>query len=145
MRGASVAMKWLRSNARRLSLLALFALALQFGLSFGHFHADRLAGAAAISNHASASTPDSGHDQDNPDDFCAICATIAMADTLVDAVPPLADVAAGVRDRAGCAQSGNRRSGFPPQHFPVPRPSVFLTSTVHSSRGSLPLAGEASG
>jgi len=83
-------MKWLRSNARQLSLLALFALALQFGLSFGHFHADRaLAGATAISNHASASTPDSGHDQDNPNDFCAICATVAMASTLVDAAPPV--------------------------------------------------------
>jgi hypothetical protein len=88
-------MKWLRSNARRLSLLALFALALQFGLSFGHFHADRaLAGAAAISHHASASTPDSGHDQDNPNDFCAICATVAMANTLVDAAPPVLPVPA---------------------------------------------------
>ena len=90
MRGASVAMKWLRSNARRLSLLALFALAVQLGLSFGHFHPDQaFANPAAVSDHASVSTPDTGHDQDNPNDFCAICATVAMANTLVDAAPPV--------------------------------------------------------
>jgi hypothetical protein len=90
MRGASVAMKWLRSNARRLSLLALFALAVQLGLSFGHFHADQaLASPTAFSDHASASAPNTGHDQDNPNDFCAICATVAMANTLVDAAPPV--------------------------------------------------------
>jgi hypothetical protein len=71
-------------------LLALFALAVQFGLSFGHFHADQaLASHAAVSEHASVSTPDTGHDQDNPNDFCAICATVAMANTLVDAAPPV--------------------------------------------------------
>src|SRR5260221_12497744 len=31
-------MKWFRSNIRRGSRLALFALAIQFLLSFGHFH-----------------------------------------------------------------------------------------------------------
>ena len=31
-------MKWFRSNIRRGSRLALFALAFQFLLSFGHFH-----------------------------------------------------------------------------------------------------------
>src|SRR5262245_1974011 len=90
MRGASFTMKWLRSNARQLSLLALFALALQFGLSFGHFH--RVAALAAPTVAANTSTPDTDHDQDTPGDICAICATIAMADTLVDAVPPLLTV-----------------------------------------------------
>ena len=32
-------MKWFRSNIKHGSRLALLALALQFGLSFGHFHA----------------------------------------------------------------------------------------------------------
>src|SRR5262245_39134281 len=87
-------MKWLRSNAKRLSVLALFALALQFGLSFGHIHADyAFAAPAAASDHASASTPDSsGHDQDNSADVCAICITIAMANALVDATPPVLPV-----------------------------------------------------
>src|SRR5919206_2283834 len=35
---AHVGMKWFRSNIRRGSQLALFALAIQFLLSFGHFH-----------------------------------------------------------------------------------------------------------
>ncbi|MEH2512333.1 hypothetical protein V1291_003687 [Nitrobacteraceae bacterium AZCC 1564] len=89
--GASVGMKWLRSNARRLSVLALFALALQLGLSFGHFHADHaFAAPAVVSDHASAFTPDSsGHKHDKPADICAICATIAMANALVDAAPPV--------------------------------------------------------
>jgi hypothetical protein len=93
MCGASVGMKWLRSNAKRLSVLALFALALQFGLSFGHIHADHAFAAAAISDHASASNPDGGgHHQDNPADVCTICATIAMANALVDAAPPVLPV-----------------------------------------------------
>ena len=31
-------MKWFRSNIKQGSRVALFALAIQFGLSFGHFH-----------------------------------------------------------------------------------------------------------
>jgi L-aminopeptidase/D-esterase-like protein len=87
-------MKWLRLNAKRLSMLALFALALQFGLSFGHIHADHaFAASTAISDHASASTADgSGHQQDNPADLCAICVTVAMANALVDATPPVLPV-----------------------------------------------------
>ena len=86
-------MKWLRSNAKRLSVLALFALALQFGLSFGHIHSDHaFAAPAAVSDHASASNSDSGHHQDNPADVCAICTTIAMANALVDATPPVLPV-----------------------------------------------------
>ena len=37
---AGVTMNWVRGEAKRLSLLALFALAIQFGFSFGHIHAD---------------------------------------------------------------------------------------------------------
>jgi hypothetical protein len=36
--GALVCMKWVRSNVKHGSRLALFALAIQFVLSFGHFH-----------------------------------------------------------------------------------------------------------
>lgn len=92
--GASVGMKWLRSKAKRLSVLALFALALQFGLSFGHIHADHaFAAPAATSDQASASPPDGdGHHQDHPADVCAICTTIAMANALVDATPPVLPV-----------------------------------------------------
>src|SRR5580704_8323158 len=34
-----IGMKWFRSNVKHGSRLALFALAIQFALSFGHFHA----------------------------------------------------------------------------------------------------------
>ncbi len=80
-------MKWLRSKAKRLSLLALFALALQLGLSFGHHHDVAVAGISA-SVAQSAATPDTDHDQDVHRDLCAICATMAMANTVVAAAPP---------------------------------------------------------
>lgn len=82
-------MNWLRSKAKRLSLLALFALALQLGLSFGHFHHDTaVAGIAASASPSQASTPDTDHDQDAHRDLCAICATVAMANTLVTTAAP---------------------------------------------------------
>lgn len=78
-------MNWLRSKARRLSLLALFALALQLGLSFGHTHHD-IAVAGIAASQSQASVPD--HDQHAHRDLCAICATMAMANSLVAAAPP---------------------------------------------------------
>ena len=83
-------MSWLRSRAKRLTLLALFALALQLGLSFGHAHQDRaFAGKTAISDQASPPSRDNGGDTDGRQDLCAICATVALAQTLIDSVPPL--------------------------------------------------------
>lgn len=80
---------WLRTKAKRLSLLALFALALQLGLSFGHTHANvAVAGISASGSQSQASTPDADHDQDVHHDLCAICATIAMASSLVASGPP---------------------------------------------------------
>ena len=88
MDGAQFLMNWLRSKAKRLSLLALFALALQLGLSFGHTHND-VAVAGISASQSQASTPNADHD--HPDvhrDLCAICATMAMAHTLVAAPLP---------------------------------------------------------
>jgi hypothetical protein len=91
--GAPVGMKWFRSNVKTGSRLALFALALQFALSFGHFHATAQAAPAIPSGVAyvlttagdPASTPDS--DQ-RPNDPCAICAVIALAHSVLFAPPP---------------------------------------------------------
>ena len=70
-------------------MLALFALALQLGLSFGHTHANvAVAGISASGSQSQASTPDADHDQDVHHDLCAICATIAMASSLVASGPP---------------------------------------------------------
>jgi hypothetical protein len=100
-------MKWFRSNIKRGSRLALFALAIQFVVSFGHFHA---AAAQAIQpdtapfelSHAngltapdpvsepaqqpSPSIPDSDQQQGDP---CAICAVIALANAVLFATPPI--------------------------------------------------------
>jgi hypothetical protein len=81
-------MKWLRSNVRRVSHVALFALAIQFALSFGHFHGVA-AEAASVQVEQPASQPASDHDQgEHPGDICAICAVMAMASTALFATPP---------------------------------------------------------
>ena len=90
-------MFWLRSKAKRLSLLALFALALQFGLSFGHVHAGQAAaGKTTVIGLASPASPDSGSDTDGRADQCAICATIALANALIDSPPPVLPLPAKV-------------------------------------------------
>ncbi len=80
-------MNWLRLKARKLSLLALFALALQFGLSFGHFHND-LGIVSASASQSQASTSDTNHDQDVHRDLCAICSSVAMTSNAVAAATP---------------------------------------------------------
>ena len=95
--GAPVGMKWFRSNIKHGSRLALFALALQFALSFGHFHANAAPAAPAIQSSlsyvlttAGESTQQPASDSDQrPNDCCAICAVIALANTVLFATPPL--------------------------------------------------------
>jgi hypothetical protein len=98
-------MKWFRSNIRHGARLALFALLVQFALSFGHSHgfaqaapllqssvqqADGHQGAATIDRAAVQKRSPASPDQDQPgDDYCAICAVVAMAGTVVSATPPL--------------------------------------------------------
>jgi hypothetical protein len=102
-------MKWFRSNIKHGARLALFALAVQLALSFGHFHGIAAQAAPAIpsgpvlsdASHAdrlpapyavSGSTQQSPSDQDSdrqPADACAICAVMALANTLLFATPPL--------------------------------------------------------
>ncbi len=105
-------MKWVRSNIKQGTRLALFALAVQFVLSFGHFHAVAaqmppaghsgltqsgvsvadvaLAGSlsAWLSQSPQKPRPASDHDSD-PNDPCAICAVIAMAHAVTFATPPV--------------------------------------------------------
>ena len=97
-------MKWFRSNIKHGSRLALLALALQFGLSFGHFHADAAQAvppavqSVTAPSDTSAVTPDavstsalppaSHHDSDHhPGKDCALCASIALASTALSATP----------------------------------------------------------
>jgi hypothetical protein len=87
---ARIGMKWLRSNIKHGSRLALFALAIQFALSFGHFHGVAAQAAPAISQAAQPQQPASDHDSDRQShDGCAICAVVAMANAVTFATPPL--------------------------------------------------------
>ena len=113
MRG-STGMKWFRANIKHGSRLALLALAIQFVLSFGHFHPMEAAQAApeflrsalaphrdSISNSVVATDtagqsverqqqkPASDHGSGKTSDGCAICAVMAMANTVLFATPPL--------------------------------------------------------
>jgi hypothetical protein len=84
-------MKWFRSNIRRVSHIALFALAIQFALSFGHFHGV-VAEAASAQIARSLAAPQPASDQGSPEhpgDICSICAVMAMANTVLFATPPV--------------------------------------------------------
>jgi DUF2946 family protein len=104
-------MKWFRSNIRHGSRLALFALVVQFMLSFGHFHGSAAQAASAVQfaqapfalsytdgllaaeealSQSARQQPASNHDSDqHSSDACAICAVIGLANTVLFAMPPL--------------------------------------------------------
>lgn len=102
-------MNWFRKHVKTGSRLALFALAIQFALSFGHFHAATaqtgrigltdadLAIAAALATqeaHSEAAQQQpSNHDTDQQTaDACAICAVISLANNFLFAAPPLLEL-----------------------------------------------------
>ena len=84
-------MRWFRSNRGAVTWLAFFALACQLLLSFGHVHVGKFSGgsaawAAAESGDASADVPPLPPQKNSSGlggDFCAICANISLANTLV--------------------------------------------------------------
>ncbi|QPF86325.1 DUF2946 domain-containing protein [Bradyrhizobium genosp. L] len=104
-------MNWFRKHIRTGSRLALFALAVQFMLSFGHFHPLAMVHAApAVQTGLSevdftyigtSATPDlavqvvqtqppAQRDNDQqPADHCDICAVMSMAGSVLVATPPV--------------------------------------------------------
>jgi hypothetical protein len=91
-------MGWFRSRSRWGSYLALFALAFQLALSFGHVHIE---GGAPFSGHASAlfavhpssasaaAVDPAGKESPAPaDDCCPICTLIHLAGALLPAAAP---------------------------------------------------------
>ena len=99
-------MNWFRSNIKHGSRLALLALALQFGLSFGHFHAsareaptvqsvaaqsDITAALAATDpvDHTARQPPSHNETDQHPAEACAFCAVLALASTVLFATPPI--------------------------------------------------------
>ena len=86
---ARIGMNWFRSNIRHGSRLALLALAIQFALSFGHFHGIAAHAAPAI-QQTSQQQPSSNPDSDQqPADPCAICAVMALSNAALFATPPV--------------------------------------------------------
>ncbi len=90
-------MRWFRDTLRQGSWLALIALAINLGLSFGHVHAigGKVSGHGFAALAASVSSPDDGERQRQPGDghadyLCPICmAATAMASALTPAPPAL--------------------------------------------------------
>ena len=78
-------MRWFRTERRLGSLLALFALAVQLVLSFGHVHLDGVHGektyANAVGSNASTRPSPAQHPANDADGYCAICAVIHLAAT----------------------------------------------------------------
>ena len=99
-------MKCFRSNIKHGARLALFALAVQVVLSFGHYHGLGVSAAEAVQAglaQTDAATDANGllekaarqplpanddHDR-QPGDICAICAVISLASATIFATPPL--------------------------------------------------------
>jgi hypothetical protein len=104
-------MNWFRKHVKTGSRLALFALAIQFALSFGHFHGAAQAtpaiqtgltdadlaiaatlDAQGINSEAARQQP-SNHDSDQQrTDACAICAVLSLAGNFLSATPPLLEL-----------------------------------------------------
>src|SRR5438105_4688736 len=92
-------MNWFRKHIKTGSRLALFALAIQFALSFGHFHAlaaPAIPGGltqAAPSNEAAQRQQPGNQDSDQqPADACAICAVMSLAGNLLLSTTPLLEL-----------------------------------------------------
>jgi hypothetical protein len=120
-------MKWFRSNIKRVSHVALFALAIQFALSFGHFHGIGAEAASAIQIVRSLSAPRPASDQGSPEhpgDICAICVVMAMANAGLAATPPVvvlpqAVAFAYLTPDVDVVRVNPARAGFQPRAPPI--------------------------
>ena len=77
-------MHWIRKNNRFGSWAAVFALAIQLVLSFGHIHLETFQGASSVtaSSQPQPNTPDD-NDRGVGHDFCAICASLNLTSSSV--------------------------------------------------------------
>jgi S1-C subfamily serine protease len=90
-------MRWFRDTLRQGSWLALIALAINLGLSFGHIHAidGKVSGHGLAAMAAAIASPDDGQKQGHPGDgdadyLCPICmAATAMASAIASSPPAL--------------------------------------------------------
>ena len=112
-------MRWLRSHAKPWGWLALVALALQLGLSFGHVHgphSDRTAAVlTATADAGNASATDTGGSSDA--DYCATCAVLTLLTGARTAsapifILPVALASAEINFVAEAARFGSPRAAF---------------------------------
>jgi hypothetical protein len=113
-------MRWFRRNVRFGSWCALFALAIQLVLSFGHLH---FASSAATAALASAAADPAGAADDPPApskhsrvaDYCTICASIHLAGLLTAEPPSVAALQPTSQTRltARIEAPSTRYSGLP--------------------------------
>jgi hypothetical protein len=81
-------MRWVRSHRRPSCWVALLALVLQLGLSFGHVHSTYTGQPTAALTAPAASTGTGDH---NDTDYCATCAILALlAGTQTASTPAVA-------------------------------------------------------
>jgi hypothetical protein len=113
-------MQWFRANLKVGARLGLFALALQIVLSFGHVHLGDL----RHSTHRLAVAAAQPLPSDEPrqpisgaDEYCAICATIHLAATLLLPQSPHLSVPFAVR--------AVEHANFIPANFLSPRRASF--------------------
>jgi hypothetical protein len=121
-----IGMKWLRSKLKHGSRIALFALAIQFVFSFGHFHGVATQAApVAVGEFVQQPQPASDHDPNqHPNDACAICAVMAMANTALFAMPPALPLPQAVEfsyqtTDAGFVHVASVRVAFQPRAPPI--------------------------
>jgi hypothetical protein len=126
-------MRFFRSHRLELAALALFALACQFVLAFGHVHRDRLSDNSPIwaiatvtgkavadltLKIASADLPTSPQRSPNElgDDFCAICTSVSLMGALVMPAAPAALPGISIFKELGWSFATTEAS--PINHFP---------------------------
>ena len=119
-------MKWVRSKIKHGSRLALLALAIQFAVSFGHFHPAAAQAARAVQDVAQSAQqlPTSDGSDQHTSDACEVCALIALASTGLFATPPLLSLPQGnefstLTNDAGFAHPNSARVAFQPRAPPV--------------------------
>lgn len=113
-------MNWFRLKIRSGAGLALFALAFQMAVSFGHMHRDDLGlpplSSADGTQTASVTTPadpaNSGHHPASDDDYCPICASMQLIATALPSLPPVLWVPEPIR-RVWLAQTPPRGVSTP--------------------------------
>ena len=112
-------MRWFRSSRRSWGWLALLALTLQLGLSFGHVHVARAihAGRVTPAQNDGAAPQPPDQDDDHESHYCAIYAVNALlSGAQVAAAPvipvPAAWAIADVSIAPGVAGAGVRRPAF---------------------------------